>query len=117
SVTEAVASALATKGPKNIVNGVKLGVCVGSYKDIPRPDDQLAYNTALAEACAASGAGLVEYHSSQLEPYTRLDARAPRGEPELPALSPEKFQQLREERRAWRVQTPTSYFEDVRAAF
>jgi len=97
--------------------GVKLGVCVGSYRDIPRGDDQQAYISALAQACATSGAGLVEYHSSQLEPATRLYARAARGEPPLPELTPEEFETLREERRRWRTETPVSYFQSVRSAF
>ena len=96
------------------VGGVRLGVCVGSYRDIPRSEDQMAYMAALAAACAASGAGLLEYHSSQLEPDTRLYRRAPAGEPPLPELTPEEFEALREERRRWRVETPVSYFEQVR---
>lgn len=96
------------------VGGVRLGVCIGSYRDIPRGDDQMAYMAALARACADSGAGLIEYHSSQLEPDTRLYRRAPAGQPPLPELTPEEFETLRQERRQWRVETPVSYFEEVR---
>lgn len=96
------------------VGGVRLGVCVGSYRDIPRTGDQMSYMAALADACAQSGAGLIEYHNSQIEPDTRLYRRAGPGEPPLPELTPAEFEALREERRQWRLQTPVSYYEEIR---
>lgn len=112
----AACSGRSASAPANTaeVGGVRLGVCVGSYRDIPRGEDQMAYMAALADACAQSGAGLIEYHSSQIEPDTRLYRRAPAGQPPLPELTPEEFETLREERRQWRVQTPVSYYEQIR---
>lgn len=110
----------AAAGTPNLVGGVRLGVCVGSYQDIPRGDDQSAYIGRLAQACAASGAapgGLMEYHNRQLEPLTRLYELARRGQPALPPLSDEEFRKLRDDRLQWRLKTPVSYFEGVRRTF
>ena len=92
--------------------GVPLGLCVGSYRDVTRVSDQQAYIAALASACAASGAGLIEYHNSQLEPDFGLRPR--QGEPEL---SRAEFEERREDLRSWRINTPISYFEGVRSIF
>ncbi|MBU3077510.1 sugar phosphate isomerase/epimerase family protein [Sphingomonas quercus] len=115
-----IGTARAQAGTPNVVGGVRLGVCVGSYQDIPRGDDQSAYIERLAQAVAASGAapgGLLEYHNRQLEPSTRLYEQARRGQPAPPPLSDAEFRTLREDRRQWRINTPVSYFEGVRRSF
>jgi hypothetical protein len=99
--------------------GVKLGVCVGSYRDIPRTDDQAAYIAALAKACADSGAGLLEYHNSQLEPAQPRTTPAPGASPtgqEAEALRG-KAAAARNDLRRWRLETPVSYFDGARRVF
>lgn len=92
--------------------GVPLGLCVGSYRDVTRVSDQQEYVAALARACAASGAGLIEYHNSQLEPDFGL--RPGQGEPEL---TDAEFEERRENLRSWRTDTPIGYYEGVRSTF
>lgn len=105
-------SAWAATLAESTFGGVPLGLCVGSYRDVTRVSDQQEYIAALASACAASGAGLIEYHNSQLEPDFGLRPR--QGEPEL---SSAEFAARREELRSWRINTPISYFEGVRSMF
>ena len=105
-------SAWAATLAESTFGGVPLGLCVGSYRDVTRVSDQQEYIAALASACAASGAGLIEYHNSQLEPDFGLRQR--QGEPEL---SREELEARREDLRSWRINTPISYFEGVRSTF
>lgn len=110
---KSIAMTLVVTVADSAVNGVPLGVAVGSYRDVPRGDNQQEYIAALARACADSGSNLlVEYHNSQLEPAVRLRPR--RNEP---PFSREEYERRRLDRRSWRINTPLSYFEGVRATF
>lgn len=102
-------------------NGVKIGVAAGSYRDIPRSPDQAAYIAALARACAESGAGLIEFHASQVEPeqapVVRPAPDAPKPTPEEAEAARQKAAVARTELRKWRLATPASYYAGVRRVF
>lgn len=103
------------------IGGLRVGVCAGSYRDIPRTADHASYISSIAKACAASGAGLIEYHSTQFEPPVDRPTAAVPGAP--PPLGDElraaqaKADKSRADLRAWRLAAPLSYFETARRVF
>jgi len=109
------------------VAGVRLGVCLYNFRDLPRPADQQAYIDLLIDACVRSGGGLVEVNSNYLEPRNDLPfAGIPRIQDWQPKPAPgaptpkwmtmprEELLAQREALRRWRIDTPASYHEGVR---
>jgi sugar phosphate isomerase/epimerase len=112
------------------VAGVKLGICLYDFRDIPRPANQDQYIDLLVDASVKSGAAFVEINSSNLEPRNDLPfAGIPRIQdarqvvqpgqptPKWMTWTPAELQAAREDLRKWRVSTPMSYFEGVRRKF
>jgi sugar phosphate isomerase/epimerase len=112
------------------VAGVRLGVCMYCFRDMPRPADQDRYIDMFVDATVKSGAGFVEINSPYLEPANDLpfqgipriqDAvQRPREGAPVPkwmTMSPAELQAARETLRRWRLNTPASYFTNVRRKF
>lgn len=115
------AGAMRAQAAPITANGVRIGVAVGSYRDIPRSADQAAYTAALAKACADSGAGLIEFHASQVEPaqapVVRPAPNAPPPTPKEAEAARQKALAARTELRKWRLATPASYYAGIRRVF
>jgi sugar phosphate isomerase/epimerase len=112
------------------VAGVRLGVCLYCFRDMPRPADQDRYIDMFVDATVKSGAGLVEINSPYLEPVNDLPFQGiPRIQdavqrpqpgaltPKWMTLTPAQLQAEREKLRRWRIGTPLSYWAGVRRKF
>lgn len=115
-----------TRLPERI-GGVRIGVCLYDFRDLPRLPDAAAHLDNLVAACVQVGLGLVEINAPAIEPPTRLPyAGIPRlWDAPLTGTQLEAFRQLspaevaaeRERQRHWRLTTKPSYFEGVRRKF
>jgi sugar phosphate isomerase/epimerase len=119
------------KSPKT-VEGVRIGVCTYSFRDLPRTNgDAIAPALQALKECQAN---ICELFSPQVEPENPVFAKALRDAlapgPDGKALSiteaTAKFhgvmntpeaKQAREELRQWRLTTPMDHFKQVRAQF
>ena len=107
--------------------GVRMGVCLYDFRDLPRLPDQDAYIDSFIACCRQVGVGLVEINASYLEPPTRLpfagiprlwDAPLTGGQKTaFEKLTPAEVAEERERLRAWRLETPLTYFTGVAAKF
>lgn len=107
--------------------GVRMGVCLYDFRDLPRLPDPARYLASLIEACAAVGAGLVEINANCLEPPNNLPfAGIPRlwdapltgaQRDRFNAMSAAQVQAQREALRQWRLTTPASHFAAIRRQF
>lgn len=112
--------------------GVRMGVCLYDFRDVPRNPNQAAYIDYFVDACRQVGAGLVEINSPYLEPVNDLPASGiPRlwdarpvsantlaaSTPAWLKMSPEDLQKQRVMLRNWRLNTPMSYFTGIRRKF
>jgi sugar phosphate isomerase/epimerase len=114
------------------VDGVRLGVCTYSFRELPRQNgDAIAPTLQAMKDCNAD---ICELFSPQLEPEdTALAnvlkaATTPGPDGKMPSMqelgakyraamnSPEA-KQYREDLRQWRLKTPASHFKEVRAQF
>jgi sugar phosphate isomerase/epimerase len=133
------ATALAATGPAAFaaapipytVNGVRIGVCMYCFRDMPRPADQGRYIDMFVDATVKSGAGLIEINAPYLEPANDLpfqgipriqDAHPPRpapgaAVPKWMTMTPAELQAARDALRQWRLTTPLSYWQGVRRKF
>lgn len=109
------------------IGGVRIGVCLFDFRDIPRLADPLDHIDNLVAACLQVGVSLVEINSTALEPQTRLPYS---GIPRLwdqpltgsqlemfSKLTPAEVAAEREMLRRWRLTAPISLFEGVRRKF
>lgn len=114
------------------VEGVRLGVCTYSFRDLPRQNGNAV--TPTIQALKECNGNLIELFSPQLEPENvfmtklmhELTTPGPDGKPlsmheamakyRAAARSPEA-QEYREKLRQWRLTTPMSYFKGVRKQF
>ncbi len=117
------------------VAGVKLGVCLYDFRDIPRPLDQQQYIDLLVDACVKTGGGFVEINAVYMEPKNDLP---PFGMPPRIQDGPRQFlpgetappnaqkwmttdravlQKQRDDLRKWRLTTPMSYWAGIAAKF
>jgi sugar phosphate isomerase/epimerase len=109
------------------VAGVRLGVCLYNYREMPRPDDQSRYIDMMVDACVQSRAGLVEVNSPYFEPKNSLPFQGlPLKEADLkrpaPGTSNQKWvtmswadlQADREIQRQWRINNGPAAYADVR---
>ena len=107
--------------------GLKMGTCMYCYRDIARGEDSRAYTSAMLRQAAQSGAGLIEFNAVYMEPRSDLppaglpriqDAIAPLRPGQTPArwttMDRAELQRQREALRAWRLSTPSSYFDGIR---
>ncbi len=125
--------ALAAWGKINYTfDGVRLGVCTYSFRELPRNNgDALG---PVIDALKDCQAGIVELFSPQLEPeniaLTRLlhEIATPGPDGKMPnmeemtakyhaAMTGPEAKKSREELRQWRLTTPASYFKQVRKRF
>lgn len=107
--------------------GVRMGVCLYDFRDMPRLADPMAYIDAFVAACLQVGVGLVEINANYVEPPTRLPFAgipriwdAPLTGAQLEAfrrLTPDEVRSERDRLRKWRISTPLRYFAAVRAKF
>src|SRR6478672_8178755 len=116
------------------VKGVRLGVCSYSFRDLPRTPGQDNVD-AIIRALQETGAGITELFAPNVEPASALivarpGTGRPGGTPKAagPPSAEEKAatrarmsgpeaRKAREDLRQWRLGTPTSYFQAVRAKF
>jgi sugar phosphate isomerase/epimerase len=109
------------------VDGVKLGVCLYCFRDMPRPDDQSKYTDMMVDAAVRSGGGLVEVNSPYFEPRNDLPFQGlPLTEAELkrpaPGTTNQKWatmswadlQAQRAAQRRWRIDNGPAAYADVR---
>jgi sugar phosphate isomerase/epimerase len=109
------------------VGGVRTGVCLYNFRDLPRLPDAMAYLDSMIDACVQVGIGLVEINSTYIEPVSRLPFAgipriwdAPLVGPQRDAfaqLTPQQVQAERERLRFWRLSTPPSHFAAIRRKF
>jgi sugar phosphate isomerase/epimerase len=112
------------------VAGVRIGVCLYCFRDMPRPADEDRYIDLFVDATVKSGAGLVEINSPYLEPANdlpfqgipRIQDAVQRPGPGQPTpkwmtMSPAELQAQREKLRRWRISTPLAFFAGVRKKF
>jgi sugar phosphate isomerase/epimerase len=93
------------KSPDN-VDGVRIGVCTYSFRDLPRQNgDALAPTLQALKQCQAT---ICELFSPQLEPENTAHGHAMHG-PEA--------QKYRDQVRQWRLTTPMDHFKKVREQF
>ena len=86
-----------------MTNGVRLGVCTYSFRDMPRVNGDAV--APVIQALKDCQGGIIELFSPQLEP-----------ENEAARHSPESLK-YREDLRKWRLKTPMSHFKTVRKQF
>ncbi len=89
-----------------VVDGVRLGVCTYSFRDLPHAPGGDATGPVI-KAFGEVGAGLCELFSPQLEPA--ISSGGGRNSPEAT--------KRREDLRQWRLSTPSEHFESVRKEF
>lgn len=127
----ALAKAPASKAPGS-VDGVQIGVCTYSFRDLPRQNgDAIA---PVLDALKATNTHITELFSPQLEPedmaLTRLmqDMNKPGPDGKTPtaqqmgakyraAMHGPEAAKYREDLRQWRLTTPMSHFKEVRSQF
>ncbi len=117
------------------VKGVRLGVCTYSFRDLPRTPGQDNVD-AIIQALQETGAGETELFAPNVEPASAMSAMRPGG-PGGPGASPKaagppsaeakaamrarmngpEAKKAREDLRQWRLSTPASHFEAIRAKF
>jgi sugar phosphate isomerase/epimerase len=125
-------ASLALAKMRNDVEGVRLGVCTYSFRELPRQNGDAI--GPVIQALKESNANLVELFSPQVEPenvfLSRLmhDLTTPGPDGKAPSMhqamakyhaamnSPEA-KEYREKLRQWRLTTPASYFKGVRKRF
>jgi len=109
------------------VAGVHLGTITYSFRDLPRVAGQNNID-GIIEAVAACGIGEIELYSPNLEPAPASSVKpaasgpaygvarnAPRTPPTPEQLAARKAE--REALRKWRIETPASYYADIRRKF
>jgi sugar phosphate isomerase/epimerase len=91
------------------IDGVRLGVCTYSFRDMPRSNGDAI--GPVIQSLKECDAGVCELFSPQLEPEDPMSAkvRSARNSPEA--------KQHREDLRQWRLTTPMDHFESVRKQF
>ncbi len=111
----------------SVVNGVHLGTITYSFRDLPRVPGQNNID-GIIEAVTACGIGEIELYSPNLELAPASAAKpaasgpaygVARTAPRAPA-TPEQIaarKQERENLRTWRIETPASYYADIRKKF
>ncbi len=99
--------ALALARKRSTVDGVQLGVCTYSFRDLPHTSGGDAVAPVI-NAFKEVGADLCELFSPQLEPATDMRRAGPD--------SPEA-KKRREDLRQWRLSTPSEHFKAVRKQF
>jgi sugar phosphate isomerase/epimerase len=107
--------------------GVRMGVCLYDFRDLPHLSDQPRYLASLIAACVAVGAGLVEINANCLEPPNALPfAGIPRlwdapltgaQRDRFNAMSPAQLHEQREALRHWRLTTPPAHFTAIARQF
>jgi sugar phosphate isomerase/epimerase len=93
-------------GFDSMVNGVRLGVQTYSFRELPRPNDDVDW---LIKAVTAAGLSDVELFAPHVEPRTAGGRRPPQDSPEA--------KKAREDLRAWRLKTPLDHFRSVKKSF
>jgi sugar phosphate isomerase/epimerase len=100
--------------PDSKVNGVQLGVCSYSYRDLPRPAGASDSVDTVIQAMKDCHATECELFSPQIEPAGPMRAGGMRRADPAAKEAANKF---REELRQWRLTTPASHFKAVRKKF
>jgi sugar phosphate isomerase/epimerase len=131
-VLAATPAGLALSKGKSTVDGVRLGVCTYSFRELPRSNgDALG---PVIKALKDCNADIVELFSPQLEPENVMlsqlmrEATTPGPDGKLPtiekltakyraAMSSPEAKKYREELRQWRITTPMDHFKSVRKRF
>lgn len=85
------------------VDGVRIGVCTYSFRDMPRRNGDAV--GPVLQALKECNANICELFSPQLEPENHAAPKSP------------EARKSREELRQWRLTTPMSHFKDVRKKF
>lgn len=113
-------------------DGVRLGVCTYSFRELPRVNGDAI--GPVIDALKECQGGIVELFSPQVEPENVMLSRlmhdmntpGPDGKmPSMPqmstkyhaAMSGPEAKKFREDLRKWRLSTPASYFKNVRKRF
>jgi sugar phosphate isomerase/epimerase len=122
----AVRPALAARAIDSTVAGVHLGAITYSFRDLPRTPGKDNVDD-LIKAVSACGIGEVELYSPNIEPAPPSANRPAASGPAYgvartarPPATPEEIAQrkaYREDLRKWRIETPASYYENVRRKF
>lgn len=125
-------AAFALANGKTDVEGVRLGVCTYSFRDLPRQNGDAV--GPVIQAMKECDANLCELFSPQLEPENVLlsrllhemttpgpDGKTPSmqemGAKYRAAMNSPEAKEYRERLRQWRLTTPASHFEGVRKQF
>ncbi len=95
------------------VNGVRIGACTYSFRDLPHAPGGDAVD-AVVKALTDCSVGICELFSPQLEPANPMTAGPQTMRPRM--NSPEG-KKVREDLRQWRLTTPMDHFRAVRKKF
>ncbi|MDQ1471262.1 MAG: hypothetical protein QOJ99_2742 [Bryobacterales bacterium] len=108
------------------VNGVRLGTITYSFRDLPRVPGKDNVDD-LIKALTACGIGEIELYSPNIEPAPASAAKPASSGPAYGVArgarvppTPEQIAQRKAEREAlrqWRISTPASYYQAIRAKF
>ncbi len=95
------------------VNGVRIGACTYSFRDLPHEEGGDAVGPVI-KALTDCGAGICELFSPQLEPANPM-TRGPM--PMRPGRNSPEAKKVRDDLRQWRLTTPMDHFHAVRKKF
>ena len=120
-----LSTALSATRLDSVVSGVRLGTITYSFRDLPRTPGKDNVDDII-KAVTACGIGEIELYSPNIEPASASAARPAASGPAYGvarARTPPTREQIaarkaeRETLRKWRLETPASYYQDVRKKF